>query len=52
MCVEPVSAQGTIRFSFGCYNTEDDVDYVLEQLPKIVEKLRKMSPLYKEKNSR
>jgi cysteine desulfurase len=47
MRVDPVAAQGTIRFSFGCYNTKDDVDYVLAQLPKIVEKLRKMSPVYK-----
>ncbi|MDR0617832.1 MAG: IscS subfamily cysteine desulfurase [Endomicrobium sp.] len=47
MGVDPVSAQGTIRFSFGHYNTQDEVDYVLEQLPKIVEKLRLMSPVYK-----
>ncbi|MDR1523475.1 MAG: IscS subfamily cysteine desulfurase [Endomicrobium sp.] len=49
MCVDPIAAQGTIRFSFGCYNTQNDVDYVLEHLPKIVEKLRLMSPMYKGK---
>ena len=39
-------AHGSLRFSFGAQNTEEDVDYVLEQLPKIVERLRMMSPLY------
>ncbi|AFM01301.1 cysteine desulfurase NifS [Desulfitobacterium dehalogenans ATCC 51507] len=39
-------AHGSLRFSFGRQNTEEDVDYVLEQLPKIVERLRMMSPLY------
>lgn len=46
MHIDPVDAQGTIRFSFGHYNTEDDVDYVLEQLPEIVKKLRSMSPVH------
>lgn len=39
-------AQGSILFSFGLQNTRDDVDYVLEVFPPIVEKLRQMSPLY------
>ncbi|WP_019850928.1 cysteine desulfurase NifS [Desulfitobacterium sp. PCE1] len=39
-------AHGSLRFSFGRQSTEEDVDYVLEQLPKIVERLRMMSPLY------
>jgi cysteine desulfurase len=38
-------ARGSIRFSFGKDNTEEDVDYVLEVLPRVVEKLRKLSPL-------
>jgi len=39
-------AQGSVLFTFGIENTEKDVDYVLEVLPPIVEKLRQMSPLY------
>ncbi len=40
-------ARGAIRFSFGKDNPEADVDYVLEVLPRVVEKLRSMSPLNK-----
>ena len=39
-------AQGSLLFSFGMDNTEEDVDYVLEVLPGIVDRLRQMSPLY------
>jgi cysteine desulfurase len=37
---------GSLLFSFGLENTEEDVDYVLEVLPPIVDRLRQMSPLY------
>jgi cysteine desulfurase len=40
-------ARGAIRFSFGKDNSEADVDYVLEVLPRVVEKLRHLSPLNK-----
>lgn len=40
------TAHGSLRFSLGRQNTEEEIDYVLEQLPKIVERLRMMSPLY------
>jgi len=49
MGVDPVAAQGAIRFSFGCYNTEEDVDYVLKVLPEVVNRLRLMSPVWNQK---
>lgn len=39
-------AHGSLRLTLGKINTEEDVDYVLEVLPEIVDKLRAMSPLY------
>lgn len=39
-------SQSALRFSFGRENTEEDVDYVLDVLPQIVERLRSMSPVY------
>lgn len=38
-------AHGSIRFSLGAYNTEEDVEYVLEKLPPIIRKIREMSTL-------
>ena len=38
-------AHGSVRFSFGKFNTGEEVDYALEKLIKIVSRLRKMSPL-------
>ncbi len=42
---------GSLRFSFGKDNTKEDVDYVLETLPAVVEKLRKLSPRLRQKQS-
>ena len=39
-------AQGSTLFTLGLSNTEDDVKYVLEKLPAVVDRLRQMSPLY------
>ncbi len=39
-------ARGAIRFSFGKDNTEDEVEYVLKVLPKAIENLRRLSPIY------
>ncbi len=40
-------AHGSIRFTFGKENTVEDVDYTVDKLKEIVERLRKMSPLFK-----
>lgn len=39
---------GSLRFSLGRTNTKEDIDYVLEVLPPIVDKMRAMSPLWEE----
>ena len=40
-------AHGSLRFSLGKWTTEADIDQVLEVLPRIVARLRAMSPLLK-----
>ena len=39
-------AQGSLLFGLGVDDDEADIDYVLEKLPPIVDRLRQMSPLY------
>jgi cysteine desulfurase len=39
-------AHGSLRLTFGEDNSHEDVDYLMEVLPMIVERLREMSPLY------
>ena len=46
MGIPPEVAHGSLRLTLGRENTEEDVDYVLETLPGVVQKLRAMSPLY------
>lgn len=40
------TAHGSLRITLGRFNRESDVDYLLEKLPPVVQKLRAMSPLY------
>ncbi len=41
------TAHGSIRFTIGDETTEEEIDFVVEQMKEIVQKLRNMSPLYK-----
>lgn len=40
-------AHGSVRFSLSVYNTEDEIDFVIEKLPPIIARLREMSPYWK-----
>ncbi|MDM7999648.1 MAG: IscS subfamily cysteine desulfurase [Dehalococcoidia bacterium] len=46
MGIPPQQAHGSLLFSLGIHNNEEDVDYVVASLPPIVHTLREMSPLY------
>ena len=39
-------AHGSIRFSLSIYNTEEEIDFVAEKMPPIIERLRSMSPYW------
>ncbi|MGI5885303.1 MAG: cysteine desulfurase NifS [Candidatus Spyradocola sp.] len=43
-------AHGSLRLTIGRDNTQEEIDRVLEELPKIVARLRAMSPLYDDRN--
>jgi len=46
MDVDVSIGQGSILFTLSRFNTEEDINYILEEFPKIVKKLRYISPLY------
>ncbi len=48
MGVPYTAAHGSIRFSLSYYNTEEEVDYVIEHMPGIIKKLRNMSPFWQQ----
>lgn len=48
MGVPYTDAHGSIRFSFSRYNTEEEVDKVLEVLPPVIARLRQISPYWKD----
>ena len=47
MGVPFTAAHGSIRFSLSTYNTEDEIDVIIEKLPPIIERLRELSPFWK-----
>jgi cysteine desulfurase len=48
MGVPFTAAHGSIRFSLSRYNTEDEIDVILEKLPPVIKRLRELSPFWKE----
>ena len=48
MGIPPVTSRGTIRFSLSKFNTEDEIDYILEKLVPIVKRLQSLSPLFED----
>jgi cysteine desulfurase len=44
MGVPFTAAHGSVRFSLSRYNTEEEVDYTIEKMPAIINKLRRLSP--------
>lgn len=41
-------AHGSLRLSLGMFNTEEETDYIIKELPPIINRLRQMSPLYED----
>ncbi len=48
--LDHATAHGSLRITLGRFTRESDIDYFLEKLPLVVQKLRAMSPLYERKN--
>ena len=45
MGLPPMRARGSVRFSLGIYNTDEEVDYLIKHLPGLIQRLRDISPL-------
>jgi hypothetical protein len=48
MGVPFTAAHGSIRFSLSHYSTEEEIDFVIEKMPPIIERLRELSPFWKQ----
>jgi len=51
MGVPFTAAHGSIRFSLSVYNTEEDVDFILAEVPPIIARLREISPFWKKRTA-
>jgi cysteine desulfurase len=51
MGVPFTAAHGSIRFSLSVYNSEEEIDYILAEVPPVIAKLREMSPFWKKKTA-
>ncbi|MGA8180368.1 MAG: cysteine desulfurase NifS [Desulfobacterales bacterium] len=47
MGVPFTAAHGSVRFSLSIYNTQEEIDFIIEKLPPIIERLRELSPYWK-----
>jgi cysteine desulfurase len=43
----PEDARATLRLSLGKQTTEEEIDFALEAIPPVIDRLRQMSPTYK-----
>jgi cysteine desulfurase len=48
MGVPFTAAHGSIRFSLSIYNTKEEMDYIIENIPPIIQRLRNISPFWKD----
>ena len=48
MGVPFTAAHGSIRYSLSIYNTEEEIDFVIDKMPAIIERLRQMSPFWQQ----
>jgi len=48
MGVPFTAAHGSIRFSLSIYNTKEEMDYIVEHLPPIIQRLRDISPFWRD----
>jgi cysteine desulfurase len=48
MGVPFTSVHGSVRLSLSRYNADEDIDYIIEEVPKVIKRLRELSPFWKE----